>query len=270
MCSSDLKNRVNIQKLERSHNAEPELTGGYIVKRDHVEDKGGRFRTQRGGPYFYVYPKAEDITPEQKTWLTAHFNAFEDALYGEHFQDPQTGYAAYLDVDSFIDAHWLVELSKNVDGFRYSAFITKDRGGKLKLEPPWDWNRSFGNANYYDGWQPEKWYWPRLRPTEIAWYGRLSQDPAFTQRCRDRWLELRKDVLNPRNVLARVDELAGQLEEAQRRNYKRWPVLGQHITCNHYVGHSFADEVRWMKNWIERRIAWIDRQNGVPPEANPR
>lgn len=93
------KNRVNIQKLEPAHNAEPELTGGYIVKRDHPEDKGGRFRTQRGGPYFYVYPKAENITPEQKTWLAAYFNAFEAALFGEDFQDPKNGYAAYLDVD---------------------------------------------------------------------------------------------------------------------------------------------------------------------------
>lgn len=74
---------------------------------------------------------------QQRAWLARYFRSFESALYGPDFADPQAGYAAFLDVDSFIDAHWLIEMSKNVDGFRYSAFITKDRGGKLKTEPPW-------------------------------------------------------------------------------------------------------------------------------------
>ena len=36
------------------------------------------------------------------------------------------------------------------------------------------------------------------------------------------------------------------------------------VTCNSYVGSSFDDEVRWLKKWIERRIAWIDGQVGAP------
>ena len=151
------KERVNIAKLGPADKAEPDITGGYIVKRDHSHNSERTFRTRQGGPYRYVYPKARDITNEQKRWLKQYLNAFESALHGEDFANPETGYAAYLDVDSFIDAHWLIELSKNVDGFRYSAFLTKDRGGKLKPEPPWDWNRSFGNANYYGGGTPRGW-----------------------------------------------------------------------------------------------------------------
>lgn len=260
------KDRVNIAKLGPKDLSEPEITGGYIVKRDHSDRGGSRFRTRHGGPYFYVYPKAKEIAPEQKSWLAGYLNAFESALYGAEFTDPRTGYAAYLDVDSFIDAHWLTEISKNVDGFRYSAFLTKDRGGKLKPEPPWDWNRSFGNANYYGGWQVQGWYWTNLRPNEISWYQRLREDPDFGRRCTARWFVLRKGVLDPKKLTARVDELAAQLEEAQRRNFKRWPVLGQQITCNYYVGHSFQDEVRWLKNWIQRRIAWMDSQLGAPPK----
>jgi hypothetical protein len=194
--------------------------------------------------------------------LTRYLNAFEEALYGDDFQDPRTGYAAYLDVASFIDMHWLIEATKNVDGFRYSAFLTKDRGGKLKPEPPWDWNRSFGNANYYGGGETHGWYSYNLRPNEISWYHRLREDPVFAQRCAARWVYLRKDIFDPKKIQARIDELAALLEEAQQGNYRRWPVLGQHVTCNHYVGDSYEDEVRWMKKWIERRIAWIDSQVG--------
>lgn len=258
------KDRVNISKLEPQDHAESEISGGYIIKRDHDDRQQRRFYTDHGGPYFYVYPKAEEITSVQRKWLRDYFNSFEAALYGENFRDPKRGYAAYLDVDSFIDAHWLVEATKNVDGLRYSAFLTKERGGKLKLEPPWDWNRSFGNANYYGGWQVQGWYSSHLRTNEISWYRRLQEDPEFMERCKQRWANLRSDIFNPQKINARIDTLAAQLEEAQQRNFARWPILGQQITCNYYVGDSFKDEVRWLKNWIEQRIAWIDGHLGSP------
>jgi hypothetical protein len=256
--------RVNIAKLAPEDRSEPAISGGYIIKRDHDDRSESRFYTSRGGPYFFVSPKPEAITPEQKAWLARYINAFEMALYGADFRNPQTGYAAYLDVPAFIDAHWLIEVSKNVDGFRYSAFLTKDRGGKLKPGPAWDWNRSFGNADYYGGWQTEGWYSTWLRPTEISWYHRLQDDPDFRQRCTARWLELRQGVLDLKKIHARIDELAAQLEEAQQRNFKRWPILGQQITCNYYVGDTYRDEIAWLKNWIARRMEWIDSQSGRP------
>lgn len=254
------KERVNIAKLGPEDNSEPAITGGYIVKRDHSERPDTRFRTRNGGPYTYVYPKGSRITEPQKRWLRQYFNSFETALHGPNFADPETGYAAFLDVDSFIDAFWLIEMSKNVDGFRYSSFITKDRGGKLKTEPPWDWNRSFGNANYYGGGTPRGWYWTNLRPNEISWYKRLREDPEFAQRCAARWVELRRSVFDPVRINRRVDELAAQLQEAQQRNFRRWSILGRQVTCNHYVGDSYEEEVKWLKKWIERRIGWIDSQ----------
>lgn len=257
--------RVNIAKLTSSHRDEPEISGGYIFKRDHGDNSDDRFHTTHGGPFFFVEPKADSITTQQKRWLTRYMNAFETALHSEEFDDPKSGYAAFLDVDSFIDAHWLIEASKNVDGFRYSCFLTKDRGGKLKLEPPWDWNRAFGNANYYDGWQTQGWYWHNLRPNEISWYTRLQDDPQFLQRCNDRWRYLRQDVFNVPRIHQLIDQLADQLDEAQQRNFQRWPILGQPVTCNYYVGKTYRDEVTWLKKWIANRVAWIDRQVGPPP-----
>lgn len=256
------KERVNIAKLESSDRSEPAITGGYIIKRDHSERGDERFRTRNGGPYSYVYPNAAKISLEQKRWIKQYLNAFETALNGPDFADPQSGYAAYLDVPSFIDAHWLIEMSKNVDGFRYSSFLTKDRGGKLRPEPPWDWNRAFGNANYYGGGQPNGWYWKNLRPNEISWYRRLREDPAFAKACAARWVELRKGVFDTKAIHRRIDELAAQLEEAQQRNFRRWPVLGRQVTCNAYVGRTYPNEVDWLKKWVSRRVAWIDGQIG--------
>ena len=282
------KDRVNITALKPEDNAEPNITGGYIFKRDHIGPPGDMpmrmfrpdfqssseeetgFRTSRGLRLLYVEPKERDLTPEQKSWLKGYLNQFERALNGPNFMSPTQGYAKYLDVDSFIDQHWIVEMSKNVDGFRYSCYMHKDRGGKIKVEPLWDWNLSFGNANYHEGWMTENWYWPLLRQNEIRWVERLLQDPDFAQRRIDRWGELRKTHFDPAKILARIDELAALLNEAQVRNYQRWPVLGQSVNPNWYVGDTYAEEIKWMKQWIQRRIAWIDSQFLPPPTMTPK
>ena len=254
------KDRVNIEKLGAEENASEKISGGYILKRDHHDDDGSRFNSSRGGPWYYVYPRPQNITTEQKRWIRSYMNRFEAALYGDDFKDPIEGYAAYLDVDTFIDFHWLIEVSKNVDGFRYSSFLTKERDGKLKPGPPWDWNRAFGNANYYGGNQSKGWYWGVLRPNEISWHHRLREDPAYVRRSAARWLELRKGVLDPKNISKLIDQIAADLDEAQKRNFERWPILGQHVASNAYVGDTYRDEVRWLKKWIEDRVAWIDKQ----------
>ncbi len=259
--------RVDITRIAPEDATEPAISGGYIIKRDHHEREGQRFHAGEGGPYFYVYPKEKDISSAQRAWLRRYLGDFEAALHGPDLANPEKGYAAYLDVDSFIDSHWLIEASKNVDGFRYSSFITKDRGGKLRTEPPWDWNRAFGNANYYGGWQTEGWYWPRLRPSEIDWYVQLKKDPIFQARAEARWRELRKTCLDPEIIGKRIDEFAAELEGAHQRNFDRWPILGHPVTCNYYVGRTHAEEVKWLKNWIRRRIEWIDGQVGADPNT---
>lgn len=269
------KHRVNIQKLAKDHESEPDITGGYLIERDHTsppmdagfafESMERGFRTSRGMHLFYVDPKEADITSAQKKWLTRYLNQLEKALYGSDFADPEEGYAKYLDVDSFIDQFWIVEMSKNIDGFRYSCYMFKDRGGKLRLEPIWDWNLSFGNANYHEGWMTDRWYWRLLRENEVSWYKRLRQDPEFMQRVVDRWAELRASIFAPEYLHRRIDEMAAELQEAQARNFQRWPILGEHVHPNYFVGDSFEEEVKWMKRWIRERIEWIDSQFTAPP-----
>ena len=276
------KNRVDIQKLTPEDITEPNISGGYIIKKDHTDQidnpdetvpimggsatrKESSFRTKNGSQFFYVEPKGDQITPEQKAWLRTYIAKFERVLYSGDFTDPKTGYANYIDPDSFIDHHLLVELSKNIDGFRFSTFYYKDRGGRLNMGPIWDWNLTFGNANSREGFNPEGWYWSQLDDRQYSWFRRLFEDPDFAQRYVDRWGELRTNQFAIVKLLARVDEYAALLEEAQARNFRRWPVLGRHVWPNAYVGRTFADEVEFLKQWIRQRIEWMDQELMVPP-----
>src|SRR6185436_14045522 len=81
----------------------------------------------------------------------------------------------------------------------------------------------------------------------------------------DRWGALRTNIFATSNILARVDELAALLGEAQTRNFKRWPILGRYVHPNWYVGQSYEEEIGWMKQWIRARLAWIDKQFVAAP-----
>jgi len=227
------------------------------------------FRTSQGNEFFYVEPKADEITPAQKVWLQRHLAEFERALYGPEFRDPTKGYAAYIDADSFIDQHLLVELTKNIDGFRFSTFFQKDRGGKIKMEPIWDWNLSFGNANGKQGHIAEYWYWPQLDDNQYSYYRRLFEDPDFGQRYVDRLGELRATHFSNTSLMARIDALVGELGGAVGRNYERWPILSRRIWPNTFVGQSYEDEIGYLKGFIRQRLDWIDRQFVAAPALSP-
>jgi hypothetical protein len=225
------------------------------------------FRTGQGNEFFFVEPKADEITPAQKAWLQRHMAEFERALYGPDFKDPVKGYAAYIDADSFIDHHLLVELTKNIDGFRFSTFFQKDRGGKIKMEPIWDWNLSFGNANGKQGQIAEYWYWPQLDDNQYSYYRRLFEDPDFGQRYVDRLGELRATVFSNSNLMARIDVLVAELGGAVGRNFQRWPILSRRIWPNTFVGRNYEDEINYLKDFTRQRMGWVDRQFLVAPAA---
>jgi hypothetical protein len=227
--------------------------------------KESAFRSSHGSQFFYVEPKGDEITTEQKIWLRQYINKFERVLYDDGFMDPKTGYGAYIDADSFIDHHLLVELSKNIDGFRFSTFYHKDRGGLLKMGPIWDWNLSFGNANARDGFNPEGWYWSQLDDRQYSWFRRLFEDPDFAQRYVDRWGALRTNQFAIVKINARIDQMATLLNEAQARNFRRWRILGRNVWPNAYVGRTFDDEIGFLKQWVQQRIEWMDRQFISPP-----
>lgn len=345
------KGRVNITKLEAAQNSEPEISGGYIFKKDHAgaatrkrfgaegppmvgragnvagfptppgafpADPGGflppfqgkvpvnerntvrrnparpaardfsrpftnyvamvpppmsrldedalfeepdGFRTAlQRNEFFFYEPEPDEITPVQRAWLKDYVNRIEAVLYGPDFKDPEKGYRAFIDVDSFIDYHLLVELTKNVDGFRFSTFYYKDRGGKLQMGPAWDWNLAFGNCDGKQGYMPERWLWPQLDDQQYSWFRRLFEDPDFGQRFVDRLAQWRTNVFATSNVLGKVDRMAAQLRFAQQRNFSRWEILGRDISPNYFVGSTYVEELNWMKNWIEDRLAWIENQ----------
>ena len=261
-------NRVDIEKITSDDNAEPEITGGYIIQ----NDRDVHLTTARGSGFALVRPQDRDITQEQRRWLTNYLNEFEATLFGPDFTHPDHGYAAFINTDSFIDHHLITEMCKEIDGYRLSTFMYKDRNGKLTMGPLWDFNLSFGNAYYNTGLHPEGWYYEQISETEYlyGWYSRLFEDPEFLKRYINRWWQLRRTVFSNDYVIELIQKYAMLLDESQERNFVRWPILGTYVWPN---PGGFADrdtyqkEVDWMIDWVEVRLEWMDNQLGESPAS---
>jgi hypothetical protein len=263
------ENRVNITELKPSDNIEPQITGGYIVKKDKLDSDDLTFRTSRGLNLICLEPDKDEITQLQMDWIRNYLNEFEAVLYGSDFTHPTQRYAKYIDVGSFIDHHIIVELTKNIDGFRLSTYMYKDRGGKLNMGPVWDYNLSLGNADYLDGWKPDGWYSNLLGNSDYPWWRRLFEDPSFRLRYADRWFVLRQNMFDTALLLQDIDNTVDLLDEAQVRNFNRWPVLGSRLWPNWFIADTYDEEIDWMKRWLRERLTWMDTQIGAEYAAPP-
>ena len=265
------RNRVAISAMDSADIAGDALTGGYIIKIDKTagEQVGGWISNKRVR-YQYHYPKPSDIVPAQEQYIQQFMDAFEQVMSSDYYADPDSGYSKYIDLDSFVDYFILNEVSRNIDGYRLSAFMYKDRDskqGKLTMGPVWDFNLSFGNADYYDGYKVDGWNLAVLLDgiggdafQTPFWWRVLGEDAQFQSRLSIRWWELRNNQLDVNRLLRYIDALADTLEEAQQRNFEIWPILGYPVWPNYFVGETFAEEIEFLKEWLVERIEWLDQQ----------
>lgn len=258
--------RVDIAELRPEHDEEPEVSGGYILKIDRLGPGDTGLQTARGLLLAFVEPTELEATPEQKAYIRDYLDRLEEALFGHEFADPEEGYARYIDVDTFVDHFLLVEMLRNVDGYRLSTYLHKDRAGKLRMGPIWNYDVSLGNANYLEGWFAEGWHVELVGETAGAarWFRRLMDDPAFRQALARRWHALRRVTLATRDLVADVSDHAELLEIAQGRNFARHPILGRPVWPNWFVGHTYEEEMDFLMQWLTDRVGWIDTALALP------
>ncbi len=264
------KNRVNITKLDPEDISGDDLTGGYLLKVDRDDGEGTYFVSNYEGTYdaeeiriVYEHPDGGDLVPEQVDYIKNYFNKFEDALYGKSFADPVHGYRGYIDVNSFVDFFLINELGHNVDGYRLSSFLYKDRNSKdslFHMGPLWDFNLAYGNVNYCECERVDGWAYLHSGGcgNTPLWWNRLLEDPAFLNDVKCRWDELRQGALSRDSIFSYLDAQVAELGQADDRNYERWPIIGVYVWPNNFIGNSYAQEIEYLQDWLTGRLNWLD------------
>ncbi len=265
------KERVNVTQGDKKTPADQI---GYIFAKDKGVDHQNAIRTSND-TYVLEYPSPDNVSSQQKTYLRDKIQIFEDALFGANFTDPDKGYRAYMDVDTYIDAVLLTELMKNVDGVRLSTYFSLDVGGKIKCGPAWDFDISCGTCDY--GLNCEKpMYFICLDPsyryadlregntTAYRWLDRMMEDPWFRSRLVERYRAYRETVFAEENIQSIIDEAYKVAFASATRNGNRWPELysSKYVWPNAFTFDSYTEAVNDLKTWLHNRIVWLDENIG--------
>lgn len=253
------KNRVDIAKLDPDDNAGDSLTGGYIIAVDRNINKAdsGWFSShlQNTNVYYtYKYPKGEDITPEQKNYIQTYIKTFENIMSSPDFADTITGYRKYIDVKSFIDFFFLQEISKNIDAFKRSAWMYKDKdskGGKLIASPHWDYNSAYGiqlcGFDNPAGWTYPMTCWVNQSFPVPFWWEKLLEDQSYKNEIKCRWNQLRGTVLSNANIYHIIDSISSYINSAATREYSQYNI-----------NDNLQNATSTLKNWFTNRLKWLD------------
>jgi hypothetical protein len=264
------RHRVAVGK----NNRPDDPSGGFLLKIDKPTAEVGAassYSFHTGATrVLFEYPKAEHITASQRSYILGYVQGFEAAL-----RSGNGSYTDWVDVGSFVDFFLITELARNVDGYRVSTYMYKDRNAKLAMGPYWDNNVGFGNANYAEGGLTSGWQWrfnsvcdcgrpgTALPSWDLVpfWWELLAKDAAFVSQVAARWSELRAVAWNTTQIVSMIDNYVALLgaDEAIEAEFARWPTLGTYVWPNPSpLPTTYAGEIEALKNWIHARAAWLD------------
>ncbi|NLB64060.1 MAG: hypothetical protein GX801_08145 [Fibrobacter sp.] len=249
------------------------------------------------------YPKRTRINEPQKNYLKNYINNFESVLAGN---DWSSQYPNVLDVDAAVDYIMHQELTKNSDAYWSSFFMHKERdskGGKLILGPPWDFNLSLGASSLFSADRVEGWAFDVSKggggggmwgppntgggnthydDTKLgvdkmpSWIAKVFKDNYFQTKAKARWAELRSGVWHSKHIDDFIDSLITHVGPAADRNIQKWPLnqsagmFAMYVTTrSSWNDGSTRSEIGFMRDWIKRRMNWMDGQFGFTEPVNP-
>lgn len=252
-------NRVDISDLLPTATTAPNLTGGYIVKSDKTtggDPVAWQMTSNAGGvDFIYDTPEPDEIVNAQKNYIKNQFlNLGVQAAFNN--TSITNGFPSIIDIPSFVDFMISTELGSNADGYQFSTYFHKDKGGKLRAGPVWDFNLTYGNDLFQWGFDRSKydvWQFSDGGNEGAKFWTDLFDNPTFRCYFTKRWFQLTQpgQPLKHNNLVTYIDSIVTQISEAVVRENMRWGSIPDH-----------ALEIENMKLFLFNRINWINSQLG--------
>jgi len=247
--------RINIVKMTNTDNTVPGLTGGYVTKADKTTggDPVAWSMQSYSGTTSYMHdsPKPNEITTQQNNYIRNQFTLLQNAATAQN-ASITNGYPSIIDVPSFIDYILISELASNADSYQYSTYFHKDRNGKLRAGPIWDFDLTYGNDLFqwgYDRSHTDVWQFDNWDNTGSKFWRDLYNNPTFQCYLTKRWKELTATnrPLNYFVVAEKMEQFSKLTSEAMVRENKKWGTIPNQ-----------SGEIAKMKEWIQARINWLN------------
>ena len=199
-----------------------------------------------------------------KNGISFYHQALKDSywlLYGSAGKNTDLYFEPYkIDIPSFIDLVIINELSKNIDAYRLSTFISFVNN-VFQINIVWDFDLSWGLSKYSEGFKPEgfvlegenKQYIPFL------WH-ELWENESFQTKLKHRYTELRSGLLSNQSIDSIINENYHLLRPSVKENFEKWQILGLELWPNKFTFATHEEEVEYLKSWTLKRLQWLDLQ----------
>lgn len=256
-------NRLNITRMDSTDISGEALTGGYVwaVQQSDGDDVVFLNSFWEGNERVLKYPKPDEVTPEQVEYIHDYEESFRNVMKRSYYDDPERGYPAYIDPATFVDEIIIQELTSNSDAYGWSSYFYKDRGGKMCAGPAWDFDQALSNSTYNDGDRYDEFIISKEDWSRPSYWDRLWETQAFKNQVKEKWYTYRQGPLTDDRIFSLIDSMANYLEEAQGRNFTRWPILGVPVWRSPSGAEerdTYQKEVDYMKTWLDLHLQWLD------------
>lgn len=251
--------RVNILKITAADNIAPNITGGYITKADKTTggDPVAWTMSSYAGETNFIHdlPKPEDVTGQQDSYIHAQFSSLATTSHANNVSIT-SGYPSIIDIPSFIDFMIINELASNVDAYQFSTYFHKDRNGKLRAGPVWDFNLSFGNDfgdPQFTRSRTDVWQFSNGDNEGPKFWTDLFNNTTFKCYLSKRWDALQQvnQPLEYTTITAFIDNTVNLIGEAVVRENMKWGTIPNHEL-----------EIANMKTFVNDRLHWIGNNVG--------
>lgn len=269
--------RVEITEMKSSDTEGEAITGGYLIEVDayaNQEPEDEWFKSA----YNQIPVTIKSPDPgvlKQYNYIKDYFSELERRVIQSNFSG-NTDYRNMLDIDSFITHMIVGELTGNSDTY-WSTYMYKDRGSeKFFTGPVWDFDIAFDNDYRtfpIHSRAGSMLYVFNLNGVESAHHMNLFANRIVYNDVRTKedikriWSVARNEKrLTYDELAAFIDEMAEELNESQKLNFIRWPIMNQYVHMNPTIAGCYEAEVQRMKTYLHNRFIDLDKIMKYDPD----
>lgn len=242
------KDRVNIEEMEAEDIDGDNLTGGYLLELDINYDEKNKFKSEFCDyPYMIKSPDDDVLQSEQMLYIKDYVSAMEVSMYDSIMLNSHI-YTNYIDVESFVDYWFVNELTGNYEiNHPKSLYLHKNRQGKMKAGPVWDFDYSTFISTDFD----------KFADTSAVYYKQLFKDEWFVDIVKSRWtMFYPKFAMIPEYMMKE----SKRLKKSENFNHKLWPISHFWSNVNGGAYISYDEVVSNMIESYQAKLAWMDCQ----------
>ena len=165
-----------------------------------------------------------------------------------------------IDLNNAIDSQILFLLTCNQDTTALNQFIYRNNSinadNKFRFCPGDLYSSSFGRESDSIILKSYKSF------IGNTLFDRLYENVSYYEAFKARWNELRERIITYDGIAKMIDENAAEIIQAQERNFKANPFIAFDYESQEI---EFEGEINYMKNFINKRLLWLDEKINNPP-----